>query len=56
MNPATIVVLVVVAALLGLAIWSIVRRRRKSGGNPVCGSCPYSGNCAAAGHTGNTCN
>ena len=46
-NGITIAVLAVLAALVGLAVWSLLRDKKKGksscGGN--CGACPMSGKC-----------
>ena len=48
-NWVTIVVLVVIALLVGLAVWSLLRDRKakKAGGGCTgnCASCGYGGSC-----------
>lgn len=45
MSPADIVILILVG---GFLLWMVGRSlwRRRRGGNPGCGGCPYAGHCA----------
>ena len=48
MNPGNIIALAAVAAVLGLAVFLLVRSRRKGRSCGCGGSCPYcSGGCAS---------
>lgn len=49
MNPADLIVIAVVAAILGLAVWFIVRSRKKG---IQCVGCPDAKTCASRGCSG----
>ena len=53
MNPADIIVIAVIALILGLAVFYIIKAK-KSGkkciGCPDGASCPYGGNCSGCTH------
>ena len=49
-NLGTLVVLLIVAVIIGLAVFSVVRKRAKGGCSCGCGcnNCPMSGKCHAS--------
>ena len=49
MNPADLIVIAAVAAILGLAVWFIVRSRKKG---IQCVGCPDAKTCASRGCSG----
>ena len=49
MNPADLIVIAVVAAILGLAVWFVVRSRKKG---IQCVGCPDAKTCASRGCSG----
>lgn len=55
---ASILICAALAALLALAVWGIVRRRKKKRGKcegcggSACGGCPYGGASASRGNDG----
>lgn len=54
---ASVLICALLAALLALAVWGIVRRRKKKRGkcagcDGFCGSCPYGGAPASRGNDG----
>jgi len=52
MNPSNVVLFVIIAGILGLAAWYVIRAKKKGRkciGCPSGGDCPHGGSCASCG-------